>query len=628
MASPPYIFPAQQAEFLRALRDGRYRPPARTRNVPTAMSLVAQMPPVHEQALRGTCVANAATALLEYYEDCKMRLSVQYLFAAAKEVERAGLDRNLARLRMGDPLDPDFEHALHSKLLQLRMMADANGGINAPVMRPYLTQFEETVRTRYESMEGSLLRSCFNVLEYRGTCRYSLWPYAGVSAAPLFGPGERVKFPPGADDDAKKHRVLSGLYLLPAPNNVDEIRGILAGVNDRRPMPVCVTVSFFKGCDGETFSFPRTEETENGLAAKDAWQGVHGMLIVGYVDNASSPGGGYFLVRNSLGEAWGNRGYGKLPYAYVACFALEAGTILQDLVDYTGDGYGGLHSGASFGLSRRRRRWFTFLNVLVAVGLVAGTWTVVTWFARPEKLAVPAEPAPPPYAEVTVYGRGSNVDVTLPAPWNEVKGMAIDGGRVFRLPAKTRAEVDAIRRLLDAEPTLREKRGKPLTYDLVSFFDLVADDLAAVKKTIGMFAAEHFLVRIEGESNGVLRVSTISPAGLRARLKDHFHVQAEGKDRLALEPIRGEKKDVPRTPVTVAEQKPAHEEVLPEIPFQTLLSPVGPETNSLSVVVQELDHPVTNVTPVVVRERDLFVTRDPPATNAATKTTGGRGANF
>ena len=354
MSAAPYIFPAEQAEFLRALRDGRYRAPARTRNVPASTSLVLKMPPIYEQALRGTCVANAVTAMLEYYEDCKMRLSVQYLFAATKEVERAGLERNLLHLRTGEPLDPAFEHALHSKLLQLRMMADANGGINTPVMKPYLTQFEETVRARYESMEGSLLRSCFNVLEFRGTCRYALWPYAGVSAAPLFGPGDRIAYPPGADDDAKKHRVLSGLYLLPAPNNVDEIRGILAGVNGRRPMPVCVTVSFFKGCDGETFTFPQTEETEAGLAAKDGWLGVHGMLIVGYVDSAASPGGGYFIVRNSLGEAWGNRGYGKLPYAYVACFALEAGTILQDLVDYTGDGATGMAASMPTGHTARR----------------------------------------------------------------------------------------------------------------------------------------------------------------------------------------------------------------------------------------------------------------------------------
>ena len=153
------------------------------------------------------------------------------------------------------------------------------------------------------------------------------------------------------------------------------------------------------------------------------------------------------------------------------------------------------------------------------------------------------------------------MNVSLPPPWNDVKGMAIDGGMVFRLPAKTRAKVDAIRRRLDAEPTLREKRGKPLTYDLVSFFDLVADDLVDLKKTIGMFAADHFLVRIEGESNGVLRVSTISPAGLRGRLKTMFHVQDDGENRLVLKP---------KAPVKAAPEKPE----IPEKPE----TPENPET--------------------------------------------------
>ena len=140
----------------------------------------------------------------------------------------------------------------------------------------------------------------------------------------------------------------------------------------------------------------------------------------------------------------------------------------------------------------------------------------------------------PPFVEVTVYGRDDTVNVTLPPPWSEVKGMAIDGGRVFRLPAKTREEVDAIRRKLDDEPTLREKRGKPLTYDLVTFYDLETDDIEDVKKTIGLFVADRFLVRIEGESNGVLRVSTVSPRGLHRRLERTYDVKPAGAGHLLL----------------------------------------------------------------------------------------------
>ena len=155
------------------------------------------------------------------------------------------------------------------------------------------------------------------------------------------------------------------------------------------------------------------------------------------------------------------------------------------------------------------------------------------------------------------------MNVTLPPPWNEVKGMAIDGGMVFRLPAKTREEVDALRRLLDAEPTLREKRGKPLTYDLVAFYDLVADDLADVKKTVGMLVADRFLVRIEGESNGVLRVSTISPRGFKERLKQEYNLGVDDHGRLTLTSKTGGTR--PRSPETGG-MRPRASETKPPLP--------------------------------------------------------------
>lgn len=423
VAEPSYRFPVQQAAFLRALKGGGYQGVARSGRGPLSVSLVSQMPPVYQQALQGTCVANAVTALLEYHDDLRTRLSVQFLFAATKEVERNGLELNFRNLRTGQPLDPGFESVFHKELAQLRMLAATNGGMAAPVVLPYLARFEEAVRERFFVSSGCLLQSCFQALETYGVCRDVLWPYAPVQAAPVFGSSAagRVEFPPKTREDAEKRRMTRGLYRLGTPNNVDEIRSFLAGANERRPMPVVVTVDFFEGCDGETYAFPETEtDAEGHLVAVNELKGRHGLLIVGYMDSSAYAGGGYFIIRNSLGAGWGNRGYGKLPYAYLECFAREAGTIQQDLIDYEGDGYGGqlLGEKRAPGTGRRARRMW-LVNGLVALALVAGTVAVEVCLddplglrrlkppsapaeeAAPVPAVAPAAPNPPPRPPVS-----------------------------------------------------------------------------------------------------------------------------------------------------------------------------------------------------------------------------------
>ena len=519
MAEGQHIFSPFQAEYLRAMQGGRYRSPAR--RPPASVSLVERMPPVvYQQALRGTCVANAVTALLEYYGDCKTRLSVQYLYAATKELEREGLERNLAHVRTGEQLDPGFESVFHAQLQQLRLLAKANKGMDAATVQPYLQRFEDGVRARFEEESGSLLRSCFKAVEAKGVCRHALWPYAAAAATPVFGKPEAIVFPPGTHEDAQKRRILSGLYLLGTPNNVDEIRGILAGVNRRRPMPVCVTVDTFEGCDGGTFAFPATCEIDGQLASDVPWHGRHGLLLVGYVDESAYAGGGYFIVRNSYGEDWGEGGYGKMPYAYLECFALEAGTILQDMVDYAGDGYDGMRQERLpeiVPIVSPRRRPLAWVNLLVALALVGITWLVAH---------VLSKPAYKPFVEVTVYGmEGVNEAGILP-PWN-VKGTPIDGGYVYTLPAKDRKAVDEIRTVLGGMETLHEKRGKPLTYDLISLFVLRGDDLSAIKRTISEFMGEGFPVRIREVGPNGIKVATLNPRGLRKKLESLFSVAEE-----------------------------------------------------------------------------------------------------
>ncbi len=50
----------------------------------------------------------------------------------------------------------------------------------------------------------------------------------------------------------------------------------------------------------------------------------HSVLIVGYQDDADAPGGGYLIFKNSHGDAFGDKGYGRVPYAYALLYANDA----------------------------------------------------------------------------------------------------------------------------------------------------------------------------------------------------------------------------------------------------------------------------------------------------------------
>lgn len=61
--------------------------------------------------------------------------------------------------------------------------------------------------------------------------------------------------------------------------------------------------------------------------------GGHAVCLVGYQDTPDSPGGGYFILRNSWHTTWAYEspygpGYGVIPYQYITNDAWEAFTAL------------------------------------------------------------------------------------------------------------------------------------------------------------------------------------------------------------------------------------------------------------------------------------------------------------
>ena len=84
--------------ILQKIEKGEYRPVPTSPDLPAGFSLQDKMPPVYDQGNRGTCVAQAATALMEYFCDCKWRFSMQYLFERMKRLELEKLEKTAQEL--------------------------------------------------------------------------------------------------------------------------------------------------------------------------------------------------------------------------------------------------------------------------------------------------------------------------------------------------------------------------------------------------------------------------------------------------------------------------------------------------------------------------------------------------
>ena len=136
------------------------------------------------------------------------------------------------------------------------------------------------------------------------------WPYN-----PRQVPGDEGQGPPpaGAAEQALPFRIVRIITLN--PRSVEDLKTCLA---DGKVVAFAIPVfsSWYHSEASRRFG-KITMPLPN-----DTVEGGHAMCMVGYVDDETAPGGGYFIIRNSWspwGEesTWG-KGYGSIPYAYIA----------------------------------------------------------------------------------------------------------------------------------------------------------------------------------------------------------------------------------------------------------------------------------------------------------------------
>lgn len=146
---------------------------------------------------------------------------------------------------------------------------------------------------------GSSLSSIIDTMKKQGICQEHLFPYnpRGVDAEP----------PVEAFEDALSRKVV----CAKAVNK--ELHDIKSAVYEG--YPVAVTLEIFNSFDPQKgfIRIPDEEEIRNEKS------GAHTMVICGYNDEAR-----YFVVRNSWGREFGDKGYCYIPYGY-----LENNTLLD-----------------------------------------------------------------------------------------------------------------------------------------------------------------------------------------------------------------------------------------------------------------------------------------------------------
>lgn len=139
---------------------------------------------------------------------------------------------------------------------------------------------------------GSSFQDVITSIGEQGICKESLHPYTHLLSDI---PSDEAYI------DGKKRRITKALNVNVA---LDDIRSAI-----QEGYPVAISLKIFDSFNTTTgyVKRPTAEEIES------ADFGYHAMVVVGYSDDTK-----FFLVRNSWGEHFGDKGYCYIPYSYIS----------------------------------------------------------------------------------------------------------------------------------------------------------------------------------------------------------------------------------------------------------------------------------------------------------------------
>ena len=158
---------------------------------------------------------------------------------------------------------------------------------------------------------GSSYQDVIESIGVQGICTEALHPYSSKLSDV---PSEE------AYSDGAKRRITKALNV-----NIDE-KDIKSAIHDG--YPVAISLKIFDSFHPSSGIVMRPTDEE----IKSADFGYHAMVVVGYSDETK-----FFVVRNSWGESFGDKGYCYIPYSYVCDPDLNRMACIVKEISYADD---------------------------------------------------------------------------------------------------------------------------------------------------------------------------------------------------------------------------------------------------------------------------------------------------
>jgi C1A family cysteine protease len=160
--------------------------------------------------------------------------------------------------------------------------------------RLFIYYNERVIENTVNQDAGAQIRDGIKSVAQQGVCTEKTWPYDLAKFA--------TKPSAAAYTEAKKYKVTSYRRLT---QNVTQLKGCLAS-----GYPFVFGFTVYD-------SFESAKVRQTGIVpmpnlAKEQVQGGHAVCCCGYDDSQQR-----FIVRNSWGPGWGQKGYFTMPYAYL-----------------------------------------------------------------------------------------------------------------------------------------------------------------------------------------------------------------------------------------------------------------------------------------------------------------------